>query len=56
MKEWTKTRVVQSTAWNGKWVVQGWWPTAQVWADLGDPCDTRDDAYRKERDLEAEEG
>lgn len=49
---YTKTRVIQSAGYNGKWVVQGWWPDNQVWADIGDACDSYEDATTKQRQVE----
>jgi hypothetical protein len=53
-KPYTKTRIVQPPAHMGKWVVQGWWPDSQVWADLGEPCDSFNAALTKERETENE--
>lgn len=53
-KPYSKTRIVQSPAHSGKWVVQGWWPSTQVWADVGDPCDSFDEALAKERQVETD--
>jgi hypothetical protein len=51
---YTKTRIIQSDGYMGKWVVQGWWPDTQVWADIGDPCDTAKDAEAKLAKIQAE--
>lgn len=51
MGEYTETRVVQSVSHGGQWVVQGWWPANEVWADIGDPVGSFREAQAKQRAL-----
>jgi hypothetical protein len=35
-----------------RWTVQGWFPDAQVWGDIGDPFEDRRDAERRLNELD----
>lgn len=54
-KSYTKTRIVAALGYSGKWVIQGWWPATQVWADIGEPHDTMSAAQARLREIELED-
>lgn len=42
MTDRLRTRIVHTSAWGPQlWVLQAWFPTVKVWADIGDPHETR---------------
>lgn len=51
MTPYTRLRLTPVLGAPGRWVVQGWWPDSQVWADIGDDLPTRLAAERKLREL-----
>jgi hypothetical protein len=53
-RSYTKTRIIQSVGYNGKWVIQGWWADNGVWADIGDPHESMQAAQQRLNEIEQE--